>query len=258
MNEAIVEFSEAAHPILAIQNTAFPQFTEQIAALVFKSIDPAKLAQSIEVSIDALTSVPADAVETFNGVVKEQFDGLTIDSGCQPVPLPPTDLIGKIAKTDAVALVSPSKLSALDKTWGPTLKLLPTGQVPVGKELYSVICLPPPAALDKLALAQAEVGRAIGPAEFKQFAKVVPATLKTINPTDAIPIAKTAERLTKIPAEQQVRLNTARKAVEKAAAAEAEKARVAEINARSAAAKEALAAKNAAAAAAKKAASGAK
>jgi len=247
MNDAIVEFSEALHPILAIQNTAFPPFTEQVAALVFNSVQPTKLAKSIEISLDALTSVPSETIATFNGVVKDSFAGLQIDS-CPVVPLPPADLLGKIEGTEAGALVDTAKLRAWDAAWGSTLKLLPKSDDypgPDGKK-YSVICLPPPEALDKLALAQADVGRAIGAAELKAFKDVVPTTLQAINPTDAIPLAKTAEKLAKIPPAQQVRLNAARKAVEKAAENDAYKARLAEINARSAAAKAALDAKNAA------------
>lgn len=247
MNEAIIEFSEALHPILANLNTATPELTEQVAALVFSSVEPAKMAKAIDASIDALTSVPADTISTFTGIVKEQFSGQVIES-CPVVPLPPKDLVGKIAKTEALSLVDKTKLSALETAWGPTLKLLPKSDTySVGDETFSVICLPPPAALGQLALAQADVGRSIGAAELKRFKEVVPATLQVIKPTDAIPLAKTAEQLAKVPAAQQVRLTSARKAVEKAAEAEAYKARLAEINARSAAAKAQMDAKNAAA-----------
>lgn len=158
--------------------------------------------------------------------------------------------------TDALKLVAKAKISALDVAWGGTLKLLPTSDSYTGPDgaLYSVICLPPPAALGQLALAQADVGRSIGQAELKAFVDIVPATLQAIRPSDAIPLAKTAERLAKIPPEKLVALEKARKAVEKAAEAEAYQARLAEINARSAAAKAALEAKNAAAKAAKEAA----
>lgn len=97
LDQSIVQFSEAIHPILALQNTAFPPFTEQVAALVFSSIEPEKLARSIEVSLDALTSVPSEKITTFNGVLKDQFGGETVESGCPVVPLPPKDLVSKIA-----------------------------------------------------------------------------------------------------------------------------------------------------------------
>ena len=274
MNDAIVEFSEAVHPILAVQNTAFPAFTEQVAALLFTSVEPSKLANSIEVSLDALNSVPKEKIADFNGVVKDAFAGLEVDKGCRLVPLPPKPLVDKVlqvcasnsrcgplmrrqrgltdvsthrlrwcaSQTEAVSLVDKGKLSAYGAAWGETYKLLPTDDAYLGPDgnTYSVMCLPPPAGLDKLALAQADIGRSIGAAELKRFKDTVPATLKAIRPTDAIPLAKTAERLAKIPPEQVVRLNSARKAVEKAAEAEAYKARLAEINARSAAAKSAL------------------
>lgn len=245
LDEAIVEFSEAVWPIIEIQNTALPEFTEQVAALIFSSVEPGKLAKAIDVSLDALTSVPSDKVTELNGVVKEAFNGLDASS-CGVVPLPPKGLVGKIANTQALSLVDKGKVKALDAKWSETLKLLPTRDDYPGPDgaLYSVICLPPPAKLDQLALAQASVGRSIGAAEAKRFADVVPATLKTIPPTDAIPLAKQAEKLAKIPAEQKVRLNAARKAVEKAAEQEAYKARLAATNARSAQAKAELQAQN--------------
>ena len=64
-----------------------------------------------------------------------------------------------------------------------------------------------------------------------------------IKPTDAIPIAKTAEKLAKVPPEVQNRLNTARKNVEKAAAAEAYQTKLADMKAAAAARKAAMAAK---------------
>ena len=248
MDAAIVEFTEAAHPILAVQNVNFPPFTEQVGALIFNSIEPEKLAKSIDLGLDALNSVPPSKITAFNGVVKESFDGLQIGS-CPVVPLPPTSLVANVKATDAWQLVDKTRLSKWSAAWGETLKLLPKTDDFRGPDgqLYSVICFPSPAALDQLALAQADVGRAIGAAELRAVQEVVPATFKAIRPTDAIPLAKTAETLAKIPPAQTLRLNNARKQVEKAAEAEAYQARLAEINARSAAAKAALQEKSAAA-----------
>lgn len=219
---------QAIHPVLAAQNQALPALTEQVAALIFGTVPDDQLAKSIEVSIDALTSVPSNKISSLNGVVKEAFDGLTTDT-CQVVPLPNKDLLGKIAKTDAFARVDKAKLQALDAAYGDTLKMLPTSDSYPGSKgiTYSVICLPAPAALDKLALAQAEVGRAIGASELKAFQETVPAALKTIRPTDAIPLAKTAEKMAYIPPDVKKRVFSARKGVEQAAAAEAYKQKLA-------------------------------
>jgi len=223
VNEAIVEFTEALYPILPRLNSAFPPLTEQVGALIFNSVEPSKLAKSIDLSLDALTSVPPEKISEFNAVVKESFTGLTPDTGCNVVPLPPKSLVTNIAQSEAFGLVDKSKLSAWDAAWGGTLKLLPTTdsfKAPDGNS-YSVICLPTPAALDKLALAQADVGRSIRSEELERVKENLPATLKVIRPTDAIPIAKTAEKLAKVPPDVEARLNTARKQVESAAKAEA-------------------------------------
>ena len=47
LDQAIVEFTEAVHPILAVQNTAFPAFTEQVAGLIFGLVPDDKLAKSM-------------------------------------------------------------------------------------------------------------------------------------------------------------------------------------------------------------------
>ena len=111
VNEAIVEFTEALYPILAIQNTALPPLTEQVGALIFNSIEPAKLATSIDLGLDALSSVPAEKIGAFNAVLKESFTGLTPDTGCNVVPLPPKSLVTNIAETEAFKSVDKAKLS---------------------------------------------------------------------------------------------------------------------------------------------------
>jgi len=185
LDEAIVEFAEAVHPILAAQNTQFPAFTEQVAALIFGIVPDDQLAKSIEISIDALTSVPSEKVNVLNSAVKEAFDGMDIKS-CPVVPLPPKALVSKIAQTDALGMVDAARLKALDATWGGTLKMLPTSDAYPGPDgnLYSVICLPAPSQLEKLALAQAAVGRSIRTEELRAFKEYVPAALKAIKPTD--------------------------------------------------------------------------
>lgn len=76
--------------------------------------------------------------------------------------------------------------------------------------------------------------------QLKRVKENLPATLKVIRPTDAIPIAKTAEKLAKVPPEVNVRLNTARKEVEKAATAEAYQKKLADMKAAAAAKKAAM------------------
>ena len=159
LNEAIVEFTEAIYPVIAVQNDAFPALTNELAALVFNSAKPAQMAKAIDISLDALLSVPPDRILAFNAVAKEAFNGLSPPS-CQLVPLPFKSTVDNVMQTDALGMVDKARL----KAWGGTIKLLPKTDSYVAKDgkAYSVICLPKPDALDRLALAQAELGRSIG------------------------------------------------------------------------------------------------
>jgi hypothetical protein len=159
---------------------------------------------------------------------------------CTKVPLPPQSLVANVKATEAWSLVDPAKIKAWDAAWGGTLRLLPkTDSYKVADRQISLICLPEPAKLDALALAQADLGRAIGADELRKFGEFVPGTLKAgIRPTDAIPIAVTAKELAKVSPEQNIRLNAARKAVEKAAEAQAKQAKTDAILARAAANRE--------------------
>ena len=107
-------FTEALYPILPALNSAFPPLTEQVGALIFNSVEPSKLAKSIDLSLDALTSVPPAKINDFNAVVKESFTGLSPDSGCNVVPLPPKSLVKNIAETDAFKLVDKARLTKCD------------------------------------------------------------------------------------------------------------------------------------------------
>jgi len=158
--EAIVETSEAAYPILkALPKDTFPPFSAKLADL-FLGIKPDKLAKSLDLGIDVFLSVPDEKVTAFNGVVKEAFDGLKTDS-CDLVPLPPKATVDKFTSSEALAAVDAAKLKAFDDKWGPTLKALP--------KTDAAICLPAAEKLDKLALAQAQVGKSFGKEEAKKF-----------------------------------------------------------------------------------------
>ena len=65
LNEAIVQVSEATHPILkALDKERFPAFSEKVAALILSSptIKPDKLGAVIELGIDVFNSVPPEKV----------------------------------------------------------------------------------------------------------------------------------------------------------------------------------------------------
>jgi len=223
LNEAIVEFTEAIYPVIAVQNDAFPALTNELAALVFNSAKPAQMAKAIDISLDALLSVPPDRISAFNAVAKEAFDGLSPPS-CQLAPLPFKSTVDSVMQTDALGMVDKARLKAYDEAWGATIKLLPKTDSYVAKDgkAYSVICLPKPDALDRLALAQAELGRSIGQQELKAFNDYVPAFLQSsVRTSDLIPLAQTASKMAYVPPEQKIRLQQATKSIESVAKAAA-------------------------------------
>ena len=246
LNDAIVEFTEAVYPVIKVQNSALPDLSEQAAALIFNSVKPEKLATSIDLLFDAFATVPEEKITAFNDVVKDAF-GDAKPPACQLVPLPPKSLTDKVLASAAFKQVDSAKLAAFGEKWGPTLKLLPTSdtyKTADGAGPFTVICLPPPEKLDRLALAQADLGRAFGVVEVKRFFDYTPGMLqKEVRMSDAMPLAQTASKMAYVPPDQKIRLNQATKAIEAAAKDEAAKARIEAIKAESAAKKAAMAAR---------------
>ena len=79
--------------------TPFPAFADKIGSL-FLGVKPDKLAKIIEIDLDVLLSVPPEKVTAFNGVVKDAFDGLKPDGGCDLVPLPPPSLVERFTSSE--------------------------------------------------------------------------------------------------------------------------------------------------------------
>jgi len=173
LNDAIVEATEASYPIIQALDGAFPGFTRQLGKLVL-DIKPEKLAAPAEKLVDVFNSVPPGKIATFNSVVKEAFADLKTDS-CTLVPLPPAQVADQF-KAVAKSTVDPAKIKAFGDAWGGTIAAL--------SKTDSAICLPPVATLDKLALAQAEVGRSFDYDTVQQFFDV------------AVPVLKSEIRLT--------------------------------------------------------------
>jgi len=220
LNDAIVELSEASYPILKAQQANFGPFQSQVGELILK-LKPDKLAKSISLGLDAFDTVPADTVSALTKTLKEEYAGVKPDS-CSLVPLPPQAFVEKFQASAALSKVDGSKLAAFQDKWGASYAAVPRTD--------AAICLPAsPAALDKLALAQADVGRAIAPAEAKAFGVWTQAMLKSgIGLSDALPLADAAKKLapSATPAEK-MRFEKAGKMIGNAAAGEAAKARVA-------------------------------
>lgn len=188
LRDAIVETSEATYPILkALPSDTFPAFADKIGSL-FLGVKPDKLAKIIEIDLDVLLSVPPEKVTAFNGVVKDAFDGLKPDGGCDLVPLPPPSLVERFTSSEALAQVDAAKLKAFDELWGPALKAL--------AKTPTAICLPPPAKLDALALAQAEIGKSFGADEVKALDKAGTILKSAITPAKAFPLIGDAQKQT--------------------------------------------------------------
>ena len=123
---------------------------------------------------------------TFDGVVKETFGELKTDS-CQLVPLPSTRIVPK-----ASSIVSPyldaAKVKKFEETWGGTIGAL--------SKTESSICLPSVQSLNKLSLAQAEVGRSFGVEESKRFASKATPTLRgAVSLNSVLPLLSDAKLL---------------------------------------------------------------
>lgn len=159
LEEAIVEMSRASHPILSsLQPETFQPFTAKVANTLLK-ISPTKLGQTIDLGLDALNSVPSESVSTFATVVTDAFAPLKTES-CTLVPLPPVSLVDQLRASKAAASMDMAKFRAFEDRWGGTYAAL--------SKTESAICLPSVESLEKLALAQAEIGRSIGADEAKR------------------------------------------------------------------------------------------
>ena len=159
LDDAIVEVSQSSYPILgALQGETFVPFSDTLARLVL-DIPPEKLGKSIDLGVDVLLSAKPEPLSSLSALVKDSFKGVETSS-CTLVPLPSPAAADQF-KAIATSAVDAAKLKAFANTYGPTLSALP--------KTSTAICLPASAALDKLALAQAEVGRSFGADEIKRF-----------------------------------------------------------------------------------------
>ena len=226
LDEVIVEVSETSYPIIkALSAPTFPAFTEKIGKL-FLEIKPEKLGKIEELGIDVFNSVPDEKLNTFKGVVKEAFADLKTDS-CTLVPLPPKSIADKFGAI-ATENVDAAKLKAFSQKWGPTISAL--------AKTDEAICLPSVSNLDKLALAQAEIGRSFSPEESQRLASYATPTLKSVfTLPKLLPLVDDAKRLAPgATSVEKAAFQQAGKNVEKAANAEAQKAKLAALKARSA------------------------
>ena len=133
---------------------------------------------------------PRPVSTAFNGVVKGAFDGLKPES-CELVPLPPPSLLAKFTGSEGFAAADATKLKAFDDKWGPTLRALPRTQD------GAKICLPSPENLDKLAFAQAKLGKAFGGEEAKAFGTYFGGVSKaSIVPGKVLPLIGDAQKQT--------------------------------------------------------------
>lgn len=162
-SQVIVEVSESSYPLLkALTKETFVPLSTKLEQTIL-DIKPDKLAKAIDLGVDAFNSVPTEAVNTFTGNIEEAFAKLRTDS-CTLVPLPDPILADRF-KALAAQNVDEIKLKKFQGTWGKTLKAL--------SKTEDAICLPSVEDLDKLALAQADIGRSFGAEETKKFATYV-------------------------------------------------------------------------------------
>lgn len=233
LDDAIVEVSQSSYPILgALQGETFVPFSDKLARLVL-DIPPEKLGKSIDLGVDVLLSAKPEPLSSLSALVKDSFKGVETSS-CTLVPLPSPAAADQF-KTIATSSVDAAKLKAFADTYGPTLNALP--------KTSTATCLPASAALDKLALAQAEVGRSFGADEIKRFESYATPVLKSsITLGKIFPLLDDAKRLAPSATPQEKAAFTAAgKRIEGATKAEAQRLAAAKM----AAAREAAAASKA-------------
>ena len=184
--------SRASHPILqSLKPASFQPFTVNVAN-TFLKISPSKLSQSIDLGLDALNSVPTENIAAFTNAVKDEFSTLKADS-CTLVPLPPVSLVQQLKASKVAASMDSAIFFAYQERWGASYAALDSARTD------SSVCLPSPESLEKLALAQAEVGRAIGRDEAKRFDAYTSAMLKSarsvVQVQEVLPLLDEASRL---------------------------------------------------------------
>jgi hypothetical protein len=186
--------------------------------------------------LDMFNAVPDAKVASFNDVVKGAFEGLgaTAEScsaatGGGLVPLPPAKLVDPFVAGVRSSDAGAAKLKAFQDKWGPTFSALP--KTPSGDGAPAapapVICLPPLDKYSKLALAQADVGRALAASgEGKRWGSYTADLLKAYFPTSKIlPLVKEGQELQyDTPYKVRAEFDKALTALEKTAKAEVKKA----------------------------------
>jgi len=223
LNEAIVEVSQTSYPIIkALKAETFVPFSEKIAKLIL-DIKPDKLGKSIDLGVDAFLSVPPEKLAALNTVVKDSFAGLEASS-CTLVPLPSSAAASKF-KDVATASVDAAKLKAFADAYGPALAALPKTE--------TAICLPSADALDKLSLAQADVGRSFGAEESKKFAAYATPALKgSVSIGKVLPLLDDAKKLAPAATpKEKAAFQAAGKRIELAAKAEKQQLAIAKVSA---------------------------
>ena len=131
-----------------------------VSKLIFE-IDSNKLGPAIDLLADVYNLVPDADIGNFNSIIKDSFAGLNMDS-CETVPLPAASL-GDGFMTVAKKNVDPAKLKSVSAKWQKTLDALP--------KTDTAICLPTLDSLDKLAVAQANLGRSFDYNAVKKFSE---------------------------------------------------------------------------------------
>ena len=159
LDDVIVEATEASYPILkALEPAPFQGWTSLVSKLIFE-IDSNKLGPAIDLLADVYNLVPDADIGNFNSIIKDSFAGLNMDS-CETVPLPAASL-GDGFMTVAKKNVDPAKLKSVSAKWQKSLDALP--------KTDTAICLPTVGSLDKLAVAQANLGRSFDYNAVKKF-----------------------------------------------------------------------------------------
>ena len=124
LTEAITEAADASYPIIraAGRAEAFAPFANRLTSLVL-SASPASLAKTVDAGLDVFLSIPGAKVDATAEALASAVGGLQ-PATCELFPLP-TELMERVARSDALAAADQAKLKAVNERSLAALRAVP-------------------------------------------------------------------------------------------------------------------------------------
>ena len=176
LEQAATEIAEATYPFLQAQTAeVWAPFENKLVDILLAG-KPSELANTFNLGIDVVLSLPPAKLNALNDVVVAAAATAKPSGGCaSTVPSPaPKEIVAKLKNSEAIAATDPERIKALASAAGPALKAV--GDVASG----ATICLPPVEQLSKLSLLQVDILKSVDLSKAKDFDKASKVAAKTI------------------------------------------------------------------------------